>query len=111
MGARITFSIKGFDHGTPIIDDYSQTDAEIEAYQQAHVKIPEIGENGEYILEDCTPLREYYLLNNSQLKAALRARGIPGIGKKEKMVKASLADDSTHYPGCFEPDFEAQYVH
>jgi hypothetical protein len=32
----------------PIISDYSQTDAEIEAYQQAHVKIPEIGENGEY---------------------------------------------------------------
>lgn len=104
-------SIKGFDHGTPIIGDYSQTDAEIEAYQQAHVKIPEIGENGEYILEDGTPLRQYYLLNNSQLKAALRARGIPGIGKKEKMVKALLADDSTHHPGCFEPDFEAQYVH
>ena len=37
--------------------------AEIEAYQQAHVKIPEIGENGEYILEDGNPLRQYGILN------------------------------------------------
>ncbi|KAN0068175.1 hypothetical protein V8E54_013745 [Elaphomyces granulatus] len=36
-------SIKGFPHGEPEIGDYSQTDAEIEAYQHAHVKIPEIG--------------------------------------------------------------------
>jgi hypothetical protein len=41
-------------HGEPEIGDYSQTDAEIEAYQHTHVKIPEIGENGEYILEDDT---------------------------------------------------------
>jgi hypothetical protein len=35
-------SIKDFPHGEPEIGDYSQTDAEIEAYQQAHVKIPKI---------------------------------------------------------------------
>jgi hypothetical protein len=49
-----------------IIGDYTSTDAEIEAYQHAHVKIPEIGENGEYILEDGTPLRQYGLLNKTQ---------------------------------------------
>ena len=43
-----------------------QTDAEIEAYQHAHVKIPEIGGNGEYILEDGTPLRQYGILNYEQ---------------------------------------------
>ena len=71
--------IKGFGHGKPIIGNYTLTDAEIETYQHAHVKIPEIGENGEYILENGTPLRQYGLLNNTQLKAALRARGIPGM--------------------------------
>jgi hypothetical protein len=65
---------------------YPLTDEEIEAYQQAHVKIPEIGENGEYMLEDGKPLRQYALLSNAQLRAALRARGIPGIGNKEKMI-------------------------
>ena len=78
-------------------DDYSQTDAEIEAYQQAHVEIPKIGENGEYILEDGTPLRQYGILNCEQLRAALPARGIPGIGRKDRMVKALMADDSTGY--------------
>ena len=39
-------------HGEPETSDYFQTDAEIE---QAYVKIPEIGENGEGILEDGTP--------------------------------------------------------
>jgi hypothetical protein len=76
-----------------------------------YVKIPEIGENGEYILEDGKPLRQYSLLNNAQLRAALRARGIPGIGKKEKMIKCLMADDSTHQPGCFESGFEALYIH
>jgi len=104
-------SIKGFGHGKPIIGDYTSTDAEIEAYQHAYVKIPKIGENGEYILEDGTPLRQYGLLNNTQLKAALRARGIPGIGNKDKMIKALMADDSTHQPGCLEPDFEEGYIH
>ena len=104
-------AIKGFEHGNPIIGDFSQTDKEIEAYQQAHVKIPEIHENGEYILEDGTPLRQYALLNNAQLRAALRARGIPGIGKKEKMIKSLMADDSTHQPGCLESNFDAHYIH
>jgi hypothetical protein len=27
------------------------------------------------------------------------------------MIQALMADDSTHHPGCFEPDFEAQYIH
>jgi hypothetical protein len=104
-------AIKGFEHGEPAIGDFSQTDEEIEAYQQAHIKIPEVGENGEYILEDGKPLRQYALLNNAQLRAALRARGIPGIGKKEKMIKSLMADDSTHQPGCLEFDFDARYIH
>jgi len=36
-------AIKGFEHGNPIIGDFAQTDDEIEAYQQAHIKTPEIG--------------------------------------------------------------------
>jgi len=66
-------------------------------------------EDGEYILEDGKPLRQYALLSNAQLRAALRARGIPGIGKKEKMIKSLMADDSTHQPGCFESGFDALY--
>ena len=104
-------SIKGFEHGNPFIGDFAQTDEEIEAYQRAYVKTPEIGENGEYILEDGKTLRQYSLLNNAQLRGALRARGIPGIGKKEKMIKCLMADDSTHQPGCFESGFEALYIH
>ena len=79
-------AIKGFEHGKPIIGDFARTDEEVEAYQQAHIKIPEIGVNGEYMLEDGKPLRQYALLTNTQLRAALRARGIPGIGKKEKVT-------------------------
>ena len=104
-------SIKGFEHGNPFIGDFAQTDEEIEAYQRAYVKTPEIGENGEYILEDGKTLRQYSLLNNAQLRGALRARGIPGIGKKEKMIKCLMAYDSTHQPGCFESGFEALYIH
>jgi hypothetical protein len=81
-------AIKGFEHGEPTIGDFSQTDEEIEAYQKAHIKIPEVCENGENILEEGKPLRQYALLNNAQLRAALLARGIPGIGKKEKMIKS-----------------------
>lgn len=103
-------SIKGFPHGEPEIGDYSQTDAEIEAYQHAHVKIPEIGENGEYVLEDGTPLRQYGILNCEQLRAALRARGIPGIGRKDRMIKALMVDDSTHQPGIIELTIEG-YTH
>ena len=27
------------------------------------------------------------------------------------MIKALMADDSTHQPGCLEPDFEEGYIH
>jgi hypothetical protein len=81
-------SIKDFPHGEPEIGDYSQTDAEIEAYQQAHVKIPKIWESGEYILETA---HHFDSANCEQLRAALRARGIPGIGKKDRMIKALMA--------------------
>ena len=72
---------------------FKQTKRSRPSYQQAHIKIPEIGENGECIhniLEDGKPLREYVLLINAQLRAALWARGILGIGKKEKMINLSL---------------------
>ena len=72
--------------------------------------IPEIGENGEYILEDGTPLRQYGILNCEQLRVALRSRGIPGIGRKDRMVKALMVDDSTHQPGVLELRIEG-YTH
>jgi len=98
-GSQDHLSIKDFEHGNPIIGDFAQTDEEIEAYQRAHIKIPEIGENGEYILEDGKPLRQYALLSNAQLRAALRARGIPGIAvDRQKREDDQVSDGRRFHP-------------
>lgn len=103
-------SIKGYAHGEPQIGNFWRTDKEIEEYQLAHQKVPEIGDNGEYILEDGTFLRTYTWLSADQLKAAIKLRGITGIGTKDQMIKALKLDDMTNKPGCKEFLVEG-YIH
>lgn len=104
-------SIKGQGHGRPEIGAFHIPDEDIEDYQLAHQRMPEISETGDYILADGKPLRNYSWLSNSQLSDALRTRGIPGIGKaKAVMIAALKADDLTTKPGCSQMRV-GDYVH
>ena len=104
-------SIKGYEHGKPDISDWNSVDKELEGYQMAHEKVPYIGENGEYILADGKPLRNYSILFKAQLQDALRYRGFTEIEpKKDEIIKLPKADNLTIRPGCKERLME-DYIH
>lgn len=104
-------SIKDFGHGLPQIGDFTILDHDIEAWQKTHERIPEIGDDGEYIMVDGLPLIDYNVLTVEHLREAMRRRMVAGVGgNKASLVAALKADDLYRAIGQDTIQFEG-YIH